>query len=274
VSPAPEQSGRVALVTGAGGGAEGGIGAAVARLLAAAGGRIAVNDVSRHEAEATAEQLRAGGAEAEAFVADIADSVAASAMVAAVAERFGGLDVLVNNAGIVGAHSIESTPDEEWHRVIGVNLDGPFFTTRAAIPHLKRSTAGRVVFVASIAGTRIGTLGGASYSASKAGVLGFMRHLAAEVGRDGITANAVLPGMVMTPLVEQRTSEQSKRDLYAMVPVGRGASPEEIAAAVVFLADPKCGYANGAELTIDGGRTVLPGAFAQWAKAAGLDETE
>jgi 3-oxoacyl-[acyl-carrier protein] reductase len=270
----PGADGRVAVVTGAGGGAEGGIGAAVARVLAADGARIAVNDIASEPALATVEQLRAAGAVAEPFVADIGDPDQATGLIEGAVERFGGLDVLVNNAGIVGTHPIETTPDEEWQRVLEVNLNGPFYTTRAAIPHLKRSAAGRVVFVASIAGTRIGTLGGASYSASKAGLLGFMRHLAAEVGRHGVTANAVLPGMVMTPLVEGRTSEESKHELFEMVPVGRAATPEEIAEAVAFLAGEKAGYVNGAELTLDGGRTVLPGAFGPWARAAGLDTSE
>ena len=264
--------GRVAVVTGAGGGARGGIGAAVARALGTRGACIAVNDVAATAADATVEQLRAAGATAEAFPADISDPNAADAMINAAADHFDGIDILINNAGIVGVHTIETTPNEEWRRVLEVNLNGPFYASRAAIPHIKRSSAGRVVFIASIAGIRVGTLGGASYSASKAGLLGLMRHLAAEVGRDGITANAVLPGMVLTPLVDRRASEQAKRELFDTVPAGRGASTEEIGEVVAFLAADSAAYINGAELTVDGGRTVLPGDFKSWAKASGLQE--
>jgi 3-oxoacyl-[acyl-carrier protein] reductase len=267
-------AGRITVVTGAGGGADGGIGAAIARLFAAGGARVAVNDVDAESADATVNQLRAAGGIAEAFAADISDPRHATAMIDAAAARFGGIDVVVNNAGIVGSLLLEATPDDDWRRVLDVNLSGAFFTSRAALPHLKRSAAGRIVFVSSIAGIRIGTLGGASYSASKAGMLGLMRHLAAEVARDGITANAVLPGIVLTPLVARRASPATQRELSELVPVGRAALPEEVAEAVLFLAGERAGYINGAELTVDGGRTVLPGAFAPWARAAGLIETD
>jgi 3-oxoacyl-[acyl-carrier protein] reductase len=261
---------RVALITGAGGGLDGGIGAGIARVLAREGATIAVNDVDAESAAATVAELVEAGAEARAFVADIGRSEESTALIADVLERFGRLDIVVNNAGIVGIHTVEETPDEEWAKVIGVNLTGPFLVTRAAIPSLRQSDCGRIIFIASIAGTRIGTLGGAVYTVSKAGVLGLMRHLAAELGSSGITVNAIVPGMMMTPLVDRRTTPQTKAELFAAVPAGRGATTDEIGEMAAFLASERAGYVNGADITIDGGRTVLPGDFSAWARASGL----
>jgi 3-oxoacyl-[acyl-carrier protein] reductase len=267
-------AGRVAVITGAGGGTDGGIGAGIARVLAASGATIAVNDVVLDAAEDTVAELVASGASARAFVGDISDSAAATGLIDSVASHYGQIDILVNNAGIVGVHTLDQTSDDEWQRVVGVNLNGPFYVTRAAIPHLKRSDCGRVVFISSIAGIRIGQLGGAVYTATKEALLGLARHLAAEVGHCGITSNAVLPGLVMTPLVGRRTSPETKAELVASVPSRRAASPDEIGEVVAFLSSECAGYINGAAIVVDGGKTVLQGDFSSWARVAGMAITE
>jgi 3-oxoacyl-[acyl-carrier protein] reductase len=255
-----ELEGRVAIVTGAGGGPGGGIGAGIARVLSSKGARIAVNDISPEGADATVEELRARGVDAAGFVADIGDSGYAQRLVESVAEHFGRLDILVNNAGISGSHAIETMPDEEWHHVLDVNLSGPFYTSRAAIPFLKESGAGRVVYISSIAAVQIATAGGAAYTASKEGLLGLARQLAAEVGRFGITANAILPGMVLTPLqarVWEKMGEEAVARRVASIPAGRGATPDEIGHVVAFLASDGAAYVNGAAIRVDGAMTVV-----------------
>src|SRR5262249_52745144 len=148
---------------------------------------------------------------------------------------------------------------EDWLRVISVDLNGAFFVTQQALSHIKKSDAGRIVFISSIAGIRVSGFGGASYTAAKAGILGLMRHLATEAAGDDVTVNAVLPGGVKTPLVTRLSHGMSDAIVFKDVPLGRGALPREIGDLVAFLAGPKAGYITGAEFVIDGGRSVLQG---------------
>jgi NAD(P)-dependent dehydrogenase (short-subunit alcohol dehydrogenase family) len=218
--------GLAALVTGAGGG----IGAAIARELARAGATVVVNDVDGATAAATAGSI---GPQARAHAADVSDPDAAAGLVAAASEH-GRLDVLINCAGILGRARVADMSDEEWRRVLAVNLDGCFHTCRAAVPLMERAGFGRIVNVASIAGIRISYVGSAAYTASKAGLIGFTRHLAVEVAPAGITVNAVLPGVTATPLLEGADLDA----LAASIPAGRAATPEDHAALVAFLAGP------------------------------------
>jgi NAD(P)-dependent dehydrogenase (short-subunit alcohol dehydrogenase family) len=245
--------GRVGLVTGAGSG----IGSGIAEALAEAGATVAVNDVDSTAAAATVEALRATGATADPFVADISVEADASRMIAAVVARYGRLDILVNNAGVTGTHTVEEMPNDEWERLIAINLNGPFYAIRSAIPHLKQSGNGRIVCISSVAGIRVSRRGGAAYTTTKAALLGLTRHAASELARYGITANAVLPGPVSTPLSARVISEDEYEQAVAVVPAGRFGTVAEVGQLVAFLASESAGYINGAEIPIDGGQTTL-----------------
>ena len=260
--------GRVALITGAGGGSRGGIGAAIARCLAAQGARIAVNDLSHERAGSTVDELRALGAEAWATIGNVADPDEADEIVARTVEHFGQLDVLVNNAGIAGDRTeVERMSSENWLRVIQVDLNGPFYTTRAAIRVMRPRRFGRIINISSIAAERVSYFAGAAYTAAKAGLLGFTRHVAVEVSRYGITVNALLPGMTETPLMREHASSDALRTLAEAIPVLRTASPEDIGFVVAFLASEQAGYLSGSSIVVDGAMSVLPGDFRSYRKS-------
>lgn len=264
--------GMIALVTGAGGGERGGIGAGIARCLAREGARVAVNDLAGESAAATVAQLQALGAEAWPVLGNVADSAQAASLVARTVEHFGHLDILVNNAGIGGGPAaVERMTDEDWHQVINVNLHGPFYTSRAAVQMMRPRGFGRIINIASVAAIRISYLGGAAYTASKAGLLGLTRHLAAEVAQHGITVNAVLPGATLTPLFQSRASEELVAKIGEGIPAQRLASPEEMGWIVAFLASREAGYLTGAAIPVDGAATVLPGDFTAYRSKSGKD---
>lgn len=257
--------GYVALITGAGGGAKGGIGAGIARCLAREGAGIAVNDLTEEWAEATVQELRAMGAEAWPVLGSVGDSAQAEAMVLRAVEHFGQLDVLVNNAGVAGDKTaVELTSDEQWLGVIQVNLNGPFFTSRAAIRFMRLRGFGRIINISSVAGARASLFAGAAYTATKSGLLGFTRHLAAEVSQFGITVNALLPGMTETPLMRANASPEKLRRLAESTPALRTAVPEDIGWAVAFLASHEAGYISGTAIPVDGALSVLPGDFSSY----------
>ncbi|MFL6078735.1 MAG: SDR family NAD(P)-dependent oxidoreductase [Ornithinibacter sp.] len=249
-------TGRTALVTGAG--SPTGIGMGCARLLAQCGARVVVTATTGRVHQRVAELVGAGHL-ASGVVADLTTVEGAAAAVAAAVELGGGLDVLVNNAGMVataaGGDYLEGdllgTPPERWAASLARNLDTAYLTTRAALPLLRASGHGRVVMVTSVTGAAMAMRGEVGYAAAKAGLVGLTRALAVDEARHGITVNAVAPGWVSTG---SQTPAEAREGL--LTPVGRSGTAQEVAAAVVFLAGPGAAYVNGQVLVVDGGNTV------------------
>ena len=245
-------SGRVALVTGS----SRGIGRATALRLGELGYRVAVHYSSSEAAarEVVAEIAKAGS-EAELFRADVSDPDACQALVKDVVERFAGLDVLVNNAGITRDGLVLRMKDEDWTSVIDTNLSSAFYLSRTALRSMLRSQAGRIVNVSSVVALR-GNAGQANYIAAKAGLVGLTKALAREYGGKGITVNAVAPGFIESDMTASLSPEL--REAYLReIPAGRFGSLEDIANAIAFLASEEAGYVNGQTLAVDGGM-VMP----------------
>jgi 3-oxoacyl-[acyl-carrier protein] reductase len=245
-------AGRVALVTG---GARG-IGRAICLGLAGAGAAVCVNYASRaDEADRTVELITGSGGRAFAHRADVAVAAEVDALVAATVERFGGLDIVVNNAAITDAHRPWTDVTEEaWDRAMAVNLKSCFLAFRAAHPHLVRGGHGRVINIASVTFlTGQGHL--LDYVSSKGGMIGFTRTLARDVGRDGITVNAITPGAILTEAELQMFPDQDRvaADMAKLQSIPRRGLPEDIANGVVFLASDAASFITGQTLNIDGG---------------------
>jgi 3-oxoacyl-[acyl-carrier protein] reductase len=246
-----ELRGLAALVTGAGRG----IGAAIARDLAARGADVALVDLRQFDtAEALAAELRTAGRKAVALRADVASFADADASVAAAVKAFGRLDVLVCNAGITRDAASWKMTEQAWEEVIDVNLKGCFSFCRAAAPVFRAQQGGRIVTIASINGLR-GKFGQANYSASKAGVIGLTRTLARELGPSGVTVNCVAPGMVRSDMTDALPSHVLEKAI-AESALGRIAEPEEIAHAVTFLCSPLARHITGQVLAVDGGQCI------------------
>ncbi|MGA9635566.1 MAG: 3-oxoacyl-[acyl-carrier-protein] reductase [Solirubrobacterales bacterium] len=254
-SETPVQTGS-ALVTGA----SRGIGAATAKALAAEGWSVAVNySRDRDGADANAGSIEEAGGTALSVGADVADPAAADGMLSEVAERLGPVLVLVNNAGITADNLSMRLSDEDWSRVIDVNLTAAFRLTREAIGPMMRRRFGRVINVSSVVGLRANP-GQANYAASKAGLIAFTRTVATEVARRGVTVNAVAPGLIETHLTREFTSDgkdsNGSAGLLDAIPARRTGSPEEVAACIRFLASDEASYVTGAVLPVDGGMSA------------------
>jgi NAD(P)-dependent dehydrogenase (short-subunit alcohol dehydrogenase family) len=242
----------VAVVTGA----AQGIGRRIAEVLADQGSRLVLADL--REPVETLAAIRARGGEAIAVSGDVASPDAVAALARTVNERFGRVDILVNNAGIALITPAEDTTLDAWRRVLDVNLTGPFLLCQAFGRHMLAAGRGSIVNVASIAGLR-GISDRAAYNASKHGLIGLTRTLAAEWGGRGLRVNAVCPGWVKTEMdvAAQTSGLYSDDDIAGQNPMGRFASTDDIAAAVAFLADPaRSGFINGVALPVDGGWTA------------------
>jgi 3-oxoacyl-[acyl-carrier protein] reductase len=243
----PDFSGKVALVTGGGNG----IGAATCRALRNGGARVAVIDLDGAAATAVAAEI-GGGASGHAL--DVADAAAFAALAADVAGAAGGIDILVNAAGTITRKTIAAMSPGEWDRVLAVNLRGPFNGIQAVLPYMKARGGGAVVNIASVAGRRISFGGGANYTASKAGLLGFTRHAAYELAPDRVRVNAVCPGPTATGFGGgQVPSPEQKARRAAKIPLGRMVEAEDIADAVLFLAGEASRMVTGIALDVDGG---------------------
>jgi 3-oxoacyl-[acyl-carrier protein] reductase len=245
-----------ALVTGA----SRGIGAATARALAEDGWSVAVNySRDRDGAESIASSIQGDGGTSVAVRADVADAAAADEMVSEVAERLGPVLVLVNNAGVTADNLSMRLSDEDWNRVLDVNLTAAFRLTRSVIGPMMRQRFGRVINVSSVVGLRANP-GQANYAASKAGLIAFTRTVAVEVARRGVTVNAVAPGLIETHLTRDFTSNGEETNgspgLLDAIPARRTGSPEEVAACIRFLASDQAAYVTGAVLPVDGGMSA------------------
>ena len=241
--------GQVALVTGA----SRGIGRATALALAAAGARVAVNFVNRREAAVeVGREIRALGQESLLVQADVAARQEVERMMAHVLDRFGRIDILVNNATLHRGGKVHRLLEDDWQRVMDSCLTGAFHCCRLAVPHMTARQSGRIINVSSIVG-RIGWPGDTAYGTAKAGLVGFTRSLAKEVAPHGITANVVMPGYIETDMTAALTP-RSKASMVSRIPLGRAGQPQEVAAVVVLLAS--AAYVTGAVYVVDGGMSL------------------
>ncbi|MDR6858759.1 SDR family NAD(P)-dependent oxidoreductase [Variovorax guangxiensis] len=242
-------TGKVAIVTGA----AHGLGAAISERLCAEGVAVAVVDVDADAAEAQASRLREGGARALSLSADVTNEAAVDGMVARVVEHFGGVHILVNNAGFTRDMRITKMKMEDWDSVVDVILKGAFLCTRAVMPHLTQQRWGRIVNISSRA--HLGNPGQANYSAAKAGLIGFTRAMSLEAGRSFITVNAVAPGVIDTAAVRRLAHyEKVKENTEKTTPIPRIGQPEDVAQVVAFLASEGAGYVSGDVVHVSGGR--------------------
>ncbi len=249
----PRLDRKVALISG---GARG-IGAATARLFAQEGARVIVGDVLEPEGRALEAELSGRGGQAAFVSLDVTGEPDWERAVAAAVSRFGKLDILVNNAGIGGAGRVEDTTLEEWHRVMEVNATGVFLGTRAAIPALRRAGGGAIVNISS----QLGLVGmddsSPQYQASKGAVRLLTKHTALQYAKEGIRANSVHPGPIVTPMTEKRRADPAIRArMVSRIPLGRYGEAEEIAYGVLYLASDESRFVTGSELVIDGGWTA------------------
>jgi 3-oxoacyl-[acyl-carrier protein] reductase len=241
-------AGRTALVTGAGSG----IGAAIATHLAARGANVVVNDIDPAAAERTVATIAAASGIAVAFAADVTSEPEVGAMCRRILETFGALDILVNSAGILSTTPTAELAVDAWERTLAVNLTGAFNCCRAVLPAMQQRRYGKIINIASLAGESGGISVGVDYAASKGGLLALTRRLALEVAAFAINVNAIAPGTTSTPMVDAMP-EEDRTALLAKIPLGRFATPADIAYATCFLAGDESSFITGATLDVNGG---------------------
>jgi 3-oxoacyl-[acyl-carrier protein] reductase len=243
---------RIAIITGAG--STRGIGRATALTLAKEGADIVVGDVELTGAEKVAEEIRAMGRRAIAVQVDVSKQQEVAGLVQKAVEQFGRVDILVNNAGITQPIKVADMTESDWDRIVSVNLKGTFLCSKAVLPTMIKQRYGRIVNLSSVSAKRGGGVyGGAHYSAAKAGILGFAKALAREVGAYGITVNSVAPGLIATDIRGGLESPERQKEITKDIPCQRLGTPEEVAAAIAFLASMEAGYVTGEEIDINGG---------------------
>lgn len=241
-------SGKTALITGA----SGGIGSAIAKNLSQQGAHVVLHGTRAGRLEELASEI---GSNVSVVTANLSDRDAVDGLVAEAAKATGAIDILVNNAGITRDNLFMRMKDEEWDDVLEVNLTSSMLLCRSAIRAMMKARWGRIISISSIVGVT-GNPGQTNYAASKAGMIGFSKSLAAEVASRGITVNIVAPGFIETPMTDELADEQ-KQKLLANVPAGRLGSSQEVAAAVSFLASEEAAYMTGSTLHVNGGMAML-----------------
>ena len=248
-----EFSGKVAIITGAGRG----MGRAVSERLSAGGAKLVVNDIDPDAAERTAKDIISTGGQALAISGSVASADDVESLVAVTLNRYKQINILVNNAGIVRPTAVIDIEEAEWDLVVSVNLKGTYLCSRSVLPAMQKDGWGRIINFSSTAGRQYSTIGGAHYTAAKAGILGFTRHLAKEVGSSGITVNAVCPGMIDTEMVRSTVSDAQAKEYGDSYPIPRLGEPWEVAETVAFLASDKAAYITGASIDINGGDLMM-----------------
>jgi 3-oxoacyl-[acyl-carrier protein] reductase len=238
---------RVAIVTGAGRG----IGRAIALKLAGWGAKVVVSDILEKEAGAVAEEIKANGGQGLAVVADVSSSADVARLVKETLDAYNRIDILVNNAGIARDQLLLRMSEEDWDKVLGVDLKSVFLCTKAVMRYMLKARWGRVISISSIA-AQVGNPGQANYSAAKAGIIGFTLTVAREVGSHGITVNAVAPGFIETDMTK-KIKEEQRREIKKLIPLDRFGTPDDVAEAVAFLASEEAGYITGQVLSVNGG---------------------
>ncbi|MEW1808684.1 SDR family NAD(P)-dependent oxidoreductase [Pseudarthrobacter sp. NPDC080039] len=253
---AKRMSGKTAIITGAGSG----MGRAIAKRFAQEGARVAAFDIAEEGVRETVSEILASGGEAKSYRGDVSDSESVGNLVESAMADFGQLTTLVNSAGIFDLNAkLLETDEALWDRIMAVDLKGMYLITRAALPYLRASGNAAIVNIASVAGL-VAHSGGLAYTAAKHGVIGLTKSIAADYGPE-VRCNAVLPGLVRTQmtdyLLEGGNEAEAMQKRSAQLPVGRSAAPEELANAVLFLASDEASFVYGAQLVVDGGRTIL-----------------
>ncbi len=247
-----ELKGKTAIVTGSGRG----IGEGIALVLAREGANVVINDLRiTKDAEGVVRKIISMGGKAIAVAADVSKKDQVTEMAAETVKQFGAIDILVNNAGIEGMPCLtQDLSEEQWDRVMSVNLKGVFLCCQAVIPQMKKQNKGRIVNIGSTAGIRMTFFGGPEYTAAKHGVAGLNQHLAWELADSNITVNTVAPGGVHTPLMEAGTTPEYRETVVKrLVPLGRFTTIEEIGEAVSFLASDRAAMITGTTIGVDGG---------------------
>lgn len=236
---------RVALVTG---GANG-IGTGVVKCLAKAGAKVIICDIDEENGNKIANEV-----DGDFYYLDVTDQARTEEIVEEVVENYQRLDILVANTGIYPEVLIKDMTEEDWDKTMDVNMKGMFYSVKAALKPMTKQKYGRIILMSSVTGDKVGYPGGAVYGASKAAALGFMRNLAVEVSRDGITVNSIQPGLIATEALKDLGAVAGGEEY---IPVGRLGEPEDIGAAAVFFASEEAGYITGQGLVVDGGQ-ILP----------------
>ena len=246
-------SNKVAIVTGSGRG----IGRGIAKVLAAEGAKVVVVDINEEDGKATVKQIEGARGHALFIKTDVTNQAAVEAMVQTAAQHYGRIDILCQNVGIYPTTMIREMTEANWEKVLTTNLKSCFFVVKACLPYMEKQKYGRIVVTSSITGPRTAIPGLAHYAASKSGINGCIKGAALEFARNNITVNGVEPGNVLTEELKVQLGEEYIKNAERRIPLGRLASPEDIAYAVLFLASDEAKYITGQTIIVDGGQTIV-----------------